>query len=190
MSTVKLRDENGTGYSLDRLQPEDVSLSKIASRLAQLNRYGGALDHPVSVAAHSVMVSLLCPAGEEWGGLSHDFTEAFVGDVISPIKKRWWMLGFRRQEERVRKQLARLCLMPAHESEAVRAADRRAFQLESWWMRGTPCPIANTLEVELCRSLLREMTWREARDLFLLRAIELRRPRPRPVAPSSIARGR
>lgn len=173
---IRLGDETGRQYDLDDLQSADVDWHRIASRLGQLNRYGGALRHPVSVAAHSVLVSLLCPPGEEWGGLTHDVTEAYVSDLISPIKRRWWMFFFRRLERRVRTRLADLIGIPLEESPAVRHADQRAGQLERWLLRGDDVGPVNLIEAELARSLLREMSWSEARDLFLIRLRELRRP--------------
>jgi len=71
--------------------PDDVRISDIAHHLARVCRYGGAVgvDH-YSVAEHAVlMADWFDQAGDRpharWA-LLHDAAEAYIGDLIRPIK--------------------------------------------------------------------------------------------------------
>ncbi len=80
-----------TVYPLD-LRPEDICIEDIAAHLSRLCRFNGALRYDVehySVAQHSVHVSHLIGAVPKYivaQALLHDATEAYVGDMIRPLK--------------------------------------------------------------------------------------------------------
>ena len=162
-------DEQNLPYDLEALRPQDVTIVLIASRLAQINRYAGALPHPFSDAAHSVLVSYLCPE-DPLAGLLHDTAEAFTGDVISPIKRR--VGAYRLIEQGVHGQLCALHGWPSEHSPHVKRADTRAWELECAYIKGrypAGARIADMGESRLARALCREFDWRFARDVFLRR---------------------
>lgn len=67
----------------------DIRIFDIAEHLARICRFGGALRSDIehySVAQHCCLVSDHCPEGFELEGLLHDAAEAYVGDMIKPIK--------------------------------------------------------------------------------------------------------
>lgn len=72
-------------YFLDP-QPEDICIEDISHHLSQICRYTGATKEHYSVAEHSVLVSYLSPMGFKLYGLLHDFQEAYIGDLNSPLK--------------------------------------------------------------------------------------------------------
>lgn len=74
-------------YPLDP-RPEDIEPTDIAHALARICRFGGHVkcDH-YSVAQHSVLVSYEVEPGNELVGLLHDAAEAYLGDVMRPLKQ-------------------------------------------------------------------------------------------------------
>lgn len=74
-------------YPLDP-RPEDVCIEDIAHHLSMITRYNGALARFYSVAQHSVFVAQEVNSMNHRGmvGLTHDATEAYVGDMIRPLK--------------------------------------------------------------------------------------------------------
>jgi len=88
-----------SGARPDLLSPaaELITLRDIAHALARIGRFCGAGDHIATVAQHCVHVSLLCsPECARWA-LLHDASEAYLGDVISPLKAL--LPEYRRLEE-------------------------------------------------------------------------------------------
>ena len=174
--------ENGRVRDLMELDERDFRIEDIARRLAQLNRYAGALAHPYSVATHSVVVSLLCPPEFARAGLLHDITESFgIGDLISPIKRL--MPAFNEIEHAIRVQLAGPFGLTGVEAPEVRRADERAYQLECRYIRGDwPLPQHTSFEPwyptdeehEIAMRFMKfEISWRESARLFLQRYEEL-----------------
>jgi uncharacterized protein len=67
-------------------RPEDVDILDIAFALGNIARYGGHCRF-YSVAEHSVLVSHMVPKKDALAGLLHDATEAYIADVIRPVKR-------------------------------------------------------------------------------------------------------
>lgn len=68
-------------------RPEEVCIRDIAHHLAHICRFNGACRVHYSVAQHSVMVADLLPDELKLWGLLHDATEAYVGDMVRPLKR-------------------------------------------------------------------------------------------------------
>ncbi len=67
-------------------RPEDVSIFDIAHALSNQCRFSGHCPQFYSVARHSILVAgQLAPPYKLWG-LMHDAAEAYLSDMIRPIK--------------------------------------------------------------------------------------------------------
>jgi uncharacterized protein len=66
--------------------PEDFNLIDIAQGLANTTRFGGQIENFYSVAEHSVQVALRLPPELHIAGLLHDASEAYIQDLLTPIK--------------------------------------------------------------------------------------------------------
>lgn len=111
--------------------PADVELVDIAHALSLVCRFGGHCARFYSVAQHSVLVSHLVAPSIALHGLMHDAAEAYVGDVIRPIKRE--LPGFDHLERRVSMAIEerfQLRKLEWSERQALKAADNIALVTE------------------------------------------------------------
>jgi len=79
-----------SGRRFDLFEPTAAMIepSDIAHALSNICRFNGHTRAHYSVAQHSVLVSLAVPAEDALAGLLHDATEAYVGDMVRPLKQQ------------------------------------------------------------------------------------------------------
>ncbi len=77
-----------TGRKIDLMdvKPNDISIVDIAWGLSMQNRFNGQILKPYSVAHHSILVANLLDQEYKAEALMHDAAEAYIGDLIKPIK--------------------------------------------------------------------------------------------------------
>jgi hypothetical protein len=68
-------------------QADDIDPADIAHALSMLCRYGGHVERFYSVAEHCVLMSYAVPPGYALWALLHDATEAYMGDMVRPLKR-------------------------------------------------------------------------------------------------------
>jgi len=124
------------------LTVEDIELCDIARALSRLCRYNGHVHGYISVARHAVWVAeLLLDAGEDpqraLEGLHHDDTEAYLGDMIRPLKHGELGGIFRDAEERADLVIAEKFALSFPQHPIVTEADRVAQHLELEYRRET-----------------------------------------------------
>lgn len=118
------------GKWFDLLKPEDFDydIEEIALALSNICRYTGHVSRFYSVAEHSVLVSRIVPDNLALCALLHDASEAFVGDVSSPLKKL--LPEYKKIEERIQKAIATHFDVPYPMPEEVHLADKRMYWQE------------------------------------------------------------
>lgn len=157
-------------------RPEDIALEDIAHALAGIGRFNNYHPKnrlPVSVAQHSVYVSHKVSRRAALLGLMHDATEAYLHDIISPVKSLL-QPAYGRLEKACWDVIAERFGIPQDGSawEEVNLADRRALLTE-----GRDCmPEAGMLlepPVPVYPDVIAEMTRHDAERAFLERFHEL-----------------
>lgn len=124
MNVHCMQTYSGKVVDLSRFSEDDIHIEDIAHALSQIVRFTGHITKPYTVAQHSVLVSTLCPKEHALWGLLHDASEAYLGDVSTPLKSL--LPQYREIEGRVQREIAGrfgLCWpMPPEVKEADRAA--------------------------------------------------------------------
>lgn len=118
------------GKRVNVLDPkvEDIEISDIAHSLARSCRYNGHVGGFLSVARHSMWVSNRLKAQGEntemllWG-LLHDASEAYIGDMVKPLKHDDSMKPFRDTEERFERVIAQAFDLVYPMPDVVKEAD-------------------------------------------------------------------
>ena len=82
--------QNGDMIDLINPDPNAIKIDHIATSLSNICRFGGRIDSYYSVAEHCVhMANLACAINPLTGIMSllHDASEAYMGDVVQPLKQ-------------------------------------------------------------------------------------------------------
>ncbi len=77
-----------SGRQVNLLNPQysQIDIGDIAHGLAYQCRFNGQTSRFYSIAQHSLMVASILPDHLKMAGLLHDAAEAYVGDVVQPLK--------------------------------------------------------------------------------------------------------
>lgn len=128
---------------------DEVFIEDVAHALAMACRYGGHCERFYSVAEHSVLVSQVVPPEMALLGLLHDASEAYVADVIRPIKPS--LAGYKEIELRVWRAIADRYGLPYEMPAEIKLADNAVLLAESeqimkphpapWCVPGEPAAV-------------------------------------------------
>lgn len=125
----------GDFFDLANPEVNNYDIEVIAHALGRINRYTGHIAGDYySVAEHSVYVSKAVPARYALEGLLHDASEAFVGDVSSPLKKL--LPEYQDIEEEIQAEIAKRFNLRWPFPEEIHLADKRVY----WSERRTVAP--------------------------------------------------
>lgn len=78
---------NNKWHDLANPWASEPDLAQIAKALGNICRFNGNTSRHYSVAEHSIRVAQLVPTQHKLAALLHDAAEAFVGDMVSPLRK-------------------------------------------------------------------------------------------------------
>ena len=107
---------------------DQICIEDIAHALAHICRFGGHAKFFYSVAQHAVEVSMVCPQDEALVGLLHDATEAYLGDLVKPVKNL--CQDYQILEYRMWLVIAEHFNVGAHIPHGVKVADQRMLATE------------------------------------------------------------
>jgi hypothetical protein len=163
-----------TGRKVYPLKPDHsvIDILDIAHHLALQCRFAGAVSSFYSVAQHSVLVSRNVPGYLALVGLLHDAAEAYMQDLVRPVKQlipryakieQAW-LEMIDLEFCLKGKLARMPLAVLAADEAVLATEQRDLlrAFDAWAVRAVPLT-----------KPIRPWTWQHAERSFLNRYDDL-----------------
>lgn len=120
-----------TGKKFYPFEPNisDIDIRDIAHNLSAVNRFAGSTRYPYSVAQHSCYVSML--SKHQLRGLLHDGSEAYIGDIPTPMKRHAIFAGYRQCETVLQDMIyEKFGLRPGGKTEDVRQADNAMCIIE------------------------------------------------------------
>jgi hypothetical protein len=113
------------------LEPADIDITSIAHALSNICRFTGHTSEFYSVAQHSCIVAEnLYGTGFELDGLLHDAGEAFLGDLVRPLKGLDEFEFYRDAEDRAYLVIADVFGLEREMPEEVAEMDLRALATE------------------------------------------------------------
>lgn len=151
---------DGRPFSLSDPKPEDIDILHIAHALSNICRWTGQVKTFYSVAEHCLDVAWLVPPELELTGLLHDASEAYIGDIASPLK---WLLAdrapgvLREIEDNIHRAISKrfgtVYPFPPEikHADKVAAATERRDLIPGWqdhgisWSEDWPEPMSRTL---------------------------------------------
>lgn len=119
MSTILTA--SGLNFDVANPNADLIDIEDIAHSLAHLCRFTGHTDRFYSVAEHSVRAAWHVAPEHQLEALLHDATEAYLGDVASPLKAL--LPEYRAIEARLEACIRQHFGLPATPSLAIKAAD-------------------------------------------------------------------
>ena len=163
MTERYIQTKCGVKFCLTSPRPSDVRTLDIAWALSRINRFGGHTQRPYSVAEHSVLVSKLVAPEHRVAALLHDAAEAYIGDIVGPLKAM--LPEIASIEQRIHEAVCARFGVSAEIPEVVHEADRVALATEATQLLAAG--LTWDCGAEPLNSPLTEMTWSEARDYWL-----------------------
>ncbi len=124
----------GKAFYFDEVTLESICIEDIAHALSNVCRFGGHSPRHFSVAQHSLLVASLCPAPLALTGLLHDATEAYIGDMVTPLKALF--PEFKKREDRLWHIIAEKFGVCRVLPQAVHDADVMALSMEAKYLMG------------------------------------------------------
>ena len=146
----------GKRFDYDNLVESQICIEDIAAALSRICRFNGHSTRFYSVAEHSVFMSFRVNLSIKREALMHDAAEAYIGDIVRPIKHQL-AGGLCEAEERILKLIAQKFDLDFHQMTAgIKQADLRMLETERQQLIREPMEWEVTRNVEPYPSAMRE----------------------------------
>lgn len=132
MSGTAIRLHSGHMFDFMDIENAFILIGDIAHALSHTCRYGGHCPQFYSVAQHSVLVSHLVPREHAVHALLHDAAEAYLGDVVKPLKNL--LPDYLGIERRLEREIFKRFYLPEVIPECVKSADVHMLNVELNWL--------------------------------------------------------
>jgi hypothetical protein len=126
-----------TTYSGVKFNPMDpdvwmlINIQDIAHASSNICRFNGHVKQFYPLAQHCVLVSYMCDPKDALEGLLHDASEAYLSDVVRPVKETRMFENYRALEKKLEADVARKFNTPFPMSPSVKAADMEVVVWEA-----------------------------------------------------------
>lgn len=126
---------------------EEIHIEDIAAALSKLCRYGGHCTRFYTVAEHCVLMASAAPPSLALSALMHDASEAYLADVIRPVKMH--LTNYKTIEAELERCIALRFVLPwpmpvevKRLDEAIIADERDQAMVQTTleWSQWTPVP--------------------------------------------------
>lgn len=165
-----------TGKNLDLANPDprQICIEDVAHHLAKLDRYNGAGHWSYSVGQHSLLVAETLPPEYKLQGLLHDATEAYLGDVVSPLKAM--LPEYRKIEQNVMSAICKSFEITFPRPKIIKRADQAVMAAEMEQVVKWP-DLAKRPELPPPPKgvVIKAMPWQEVKQVFMERFQELKK---------------
>lgn len=150
---------------------DEIDIVDIAHALSLICRFGGHCKQPYSVAQHSVLMSNFVDKENAFYALMHDATEAYVGDLVRPIK--YMLPEFIELENNIWKVISKKYGLPEKMPEDVKNHDTRICFTEKRDILNPSNGVSWGYEMKPHEYEIVPWGWEESKNKFLERFDEL-----------------
>ncbi len=154
--------------SLHNPTEEMINIDDIASSLSKICRFGGNIPEFYSVAQHTLLVVELAPQMLKKAAMLHDAPEAYLGDVIKPLKHLIKDL-YTPLEDKFERLIFKKYGVSPHDMGLIKQYDMQALTIEHEYLRGIDKTKFEEYSKKLCNGATSEMCWNPfyAKRMFL-----------------------
>jgi hypothetical protein len=166
---------SGRKFEILNPKPESIVIEDVAHALSQICRFGGHTRYAYSVAQHSYLGSFLVPEEDALWFLLHDASEAYISDLVSPLK-HLTKVGevYLPIEKRIMQAVCQKFNLPLAQPPSVHAADVAMLHAEKEQLMGSvPWDRKWGKLIKPADVKIKEMAPRKIEKLFLKRFRDL-----------------
>lgn len=161
-----VRTFTGKKFFIFDPRPEDVCAADIAHALSMQCRYNGHTEQFYSVAQHCVLMSHAVSLEYQLEALLHDAAEAYIGDIVRPLKHSSSMTAYCNIDENITSVIyQKYGLPPYQRSHEVKQADSRILADEAHLVRN----LAPDISLEPLGVTINRWSPAEAERRYLMR---------------------